>query len=348
MGGVESLGDLLRPVSAALAAAFDDVGVPGALARAIRRRPEAPPPAPAPAVPDGARLAVLAGPGVLAFDAVDALHRLANRAGIGVANTWGAKGVYPWDDGTHAFTAAELSAFAPGAVPVHAYSVISGREFGLPESIYTLDSPLLDKTMEECQRALNDARMKVEEIEEVILVGGSSRIPRVKEMVKEIEVPQGMGLIVRTAGANRTKVEIKRDYEYLLRLWDTVRELTLQSNAPALVYEEGSLIKRAIRDLYNKDIEDIVVDGDEGYREAKDFMRLLMPSHVKAVQAWREPQPIFARYGVEQQLDAMFSPTVPAKRYASWVTMTTARRRSWLLIARMSMPSSFTAPTLGS
>ncbi len=136
---------------------------------------------------------------------------------------------------------------------------------------------------------------------------------RLKEVVQDLEVPEGMGIILRTAGANRTKTEIKRDFEYLLRLWETVREMTLSSSAPSLVYEEGSLIKRAIRDLYNKDIDDIHVAGEEGFREARDFMRMLMPSHTKSVMPYREPQPIFARYGVEQQLDAMFSPVVQLK-----------------------------------
>ncbi len=136
---------------------------------------------------------------------------------------------------------------------------------------------------------------------------------RLKEIAQELEVPEGMGIILRTAGASRTKPEIKRDYEYLMRLWESVRELTLSSSAPALVYEEGSLIKRAIRDLYNKDIDDVLVSGEDGYREAKDFMRMLMPSHAKIVQPYREPQPVFAKYGVEAQLDAMFSNTVTLK-----------------------------------
>lgn len=136
---------------------------------------------------------------------------------------------------------------------------------------------------------------------------------RLKELVEDLEVPEGMGVILRTAGASRTKPEIKRDFEYLLRLWETVRELTLKSQAPALVYEEGSLTKRAIRDLYNKDIDEVIVAGDEGYKEAKEFMRMLMPSHAKVVQPYKEPQPMFARYGVEHQLDAMFSPTVQLK-----------------------------------
>jgi ribonuclease E len=133
---------------------------------------------------------------------------------------------------------------------------------------------------------------------------------RLKEVASDLDVPEGMGVILRTAGANRTKTEIKRDFEYLLRLWENVRELTLSSTAPSLVYEEGSLVKRSIRDLYNKDIEEVLVSGDEGYREAKDFMRMLMPSHAKNVKPYRDPQPVFARFGVESQLDAMFLPIV--------------------------------------
>ena len=136
---------------------------------------------------------------------------------------------------------------------------------------------------------------------------------RLKEIAQELEVPDGMGVILRTAGAARTKPEVKRDFEYLMRMWETVRELTLTSSAPALVYEEGSLIKRAIRDLYNKDIDDVVVAGEAGYREARDFMRLLMPSHVKNVQNYREPQPIFAKWGAESQLDALFHNQVTLK-----------------------------------
>ena len=136
---------------------------------------------------------------------------------------------------------------------------------------------------------------------------------RLKEVAQDLEVPEGMGVILRTAGASRTKPEIKRDFEYLMRLWESVRELTLSSSAPALVYEEGSLIKRAIRDLYNKDIDDILVAGDEAYREARDFMRMLMPGQSKVVQPYRDATPIFARHGVEQQLDAMFSTHVTLK-----------------------------------
>lgn len=133
---------------------------------------------------------------------------------------------------------------------------------------------------------------------------------RLKSITSELEVPKGMSVIVRTAGLNRTKPEIKRDYEYLLRMWDSVRELTLKSAAPALVYEEGNLIKRAIRDLYSKDIEEIQVDGEEGYRQAKDFMRMLIPSHAKNVQLYRDRVPLFHRAQIENQLDQMFNPTV--------------------------------------
>jgi ribonuclease E len=136
---------------------------------------------------------------------------------------------------------------------------------------------------------------------------------RLKDVVKDLEVPQGMGVILRTAGANRTKAEIKRDYEYLMRMWETVRTLTLQSQAPTLVYEEGSLIKRSIRDLYNKDISEIQVAGENGYREAKDFMRMLMPSHAKMVQPYRDTTPIFAKAGIESQLDKMLQPQVTLK-----------------------------------
>ncbi|WP_305987459.1 Rne/Rng family ribonuclease [Roseibium sp. MMSF_3544] len=136
---------------------------------------------------------------------------------------------------------------------------------------------------------------------------------RLKKIASELDVPEGMGVILRTAGASRTKAEIKRDFEYLMRLWENVRELTLKSSAPSLVYEEGSLVKRSIRDLYNKDINEVLVSGDDGYREAKDFMRMLMPSHAKNVQPYRDPSPLFIRYGVEPQLDAMFSPQVTLK-----------------------------------
>ncbi|MGA9896453.1 MAG: ribonuclease E/G, partial [Xanthobacteraceae bacterium] len=133
---------------------------------------------------------------------------------------------------------------------------------------------------------------------------------RLKEAAAELEVPEGMGVILRTAGASRTKIDIKRDFEYLLRMWETVRDLTLKSTAPKLVYEEGSLVKRSIRDLYTKDIDDVVVAGPDAYHEAKDFMRMLMPSHAKNVKPYADTQPLLSRYGVESQLDAMFSPVV--------------------------------------
>jgi ribonuclease E len=136
---------------------------------------------------------------------------------------------------------------------------------------------------------------------------------RLKSIAQDLEVPEGMGVILRTAGASRTKAEVKRDFEYLLRMWETVRELTLSSSAPTLVYEEGSLIKRAIRDLYNKDVEEVIVAGEEAFREAKEFMRLLMPSHARNVVPYRDVQPVFARVGVEAQLDAMFSNQVTLK-----------------------------------
>ena len=136
---------------------------------------------------------------------------------------------------------------------------------------------------------------------------------RLKEVVQDLGVPEGMGVILRTAGESRTKAEIKRDYEYLMRLWENVRNLTLESTAPALVYEEGSLIKRSVRDLYNKEIDEILVAGEDGYREAKDFMRMLMPSHAKVVQPYRDSVPIFSRNGIDAQLDRMLQPQVTLK-----------------------------------
>ena len=136
---------------------------------------------------------------------------------------------------------------------------------------------------------------------------------RLKELATDLEVPDGMGVILRTAGASRTKPEIKRDFEYLLRVWEQVRETTLQSVAPMLVYEEGSLIKRSLRDLFGKEVEEVLVSGEAGYKEARDFMKMLMPSQVKAIKAHREPQPLFARYGVDSQLDAMFTTNVTLK-----------------------------------
>ena len=133
---------------------------------------------------------------------------------------------------------------------------------------------------------------------------------RLKEVARDVEVPQGMGLIVRTAGAQRTRPEIKRDFDYLMRLWENVRDLTLHSTAPALVYEEGSLIKRSIRDLYTKDVDEVFVEGEAAYREAKDFMKMLMPSHAKNVKLYKDTRPLFSKHQTETQLDALYSPTV--------------------------------------
>jgi ribonuclease E len=133
---------------------------------------------------------------------------------------------------------------------------------------------------------------------------------RLKDLSTDLEVPDGMGVILRTAGASRTIQEIKRDFEYLLRVWEQVRETTLQSVAPMLVYEEGSLVKRSLRDLFGKEVDEVLVAGEAGYREAREFMKMLMPSQVKSIKAHREAQPLFARYGIESQLDAMFSSTV--------------------------------------
>ena len=136
---------------------------------------------------------------------------------------------------------------------------------------------------------------------------------RLKAIASQLDVPPGMGVILRTAGAARTPAEIQRDFEYLMRLWENVRTLTLESTAPTLVYEEGSLIKRSIRDLYDKDTSEILVAGEGGYREAKDFMKMLMPSHARNVKLYKEKVPIFARMGVEAQLDAMLQPQVTLK-----------------------------------
>jgi ribonuclease E len=140
---------------------------------------------------------------------------------------------------------------------------------------------------------------------------------RLKDIVGDLEVPPGQGIILRTAGASRTKAEVKRDFEYLQRLWENVRSLTLKSQAPCLVYEEGSLIKRTIRDLYSKEIDELFVAGDEAYREAKDFMRMIMPSHAKNVVLYKEDAPLFSKFAVEGQLDQMFSPqvTLPSGGY---------------------------------
>ena len=136
---------------------------------------------------------------------------------------------------------------------------------------------------------------------------------KLKEIAGELEVPEGAGLIVRTAGAKRTKPEIKRDYEYLMRLWEQIRELTLKSIAPAKIYEEGDLIKRSIRDLYSREIDEVLVEGEGGYRTAKDFMRMIMPSHAKQVVRYQDQTPLFAKYQVEGYLSGMFNPVVQLK-----------------------------------
>jgi len=145
------------------------------------------------------------------------------------------------------------------------------------------------------------------------ITNGADR-KNLRNILNSLDIPEGMAVIVRTAGTNRSKSEIKRDYEYLLRLWSDVRETTLSSTAPSLVYEEGNLIKRSIRDLYSRDINEIIVDGDEAYRMAKDFMRLLIPSHAKRVQPYKDAaMPLLNHYQVEGQLDAMHKPQVQLK-----------------------------------
>ena len=136
---------------------------------------------------------------------------------------------------------------------------------------------------------------------------------RLKSIMSDLKLPQTMGLIVRTAGLSRTKVEIKRDFDYLARLWDEIRERTLGSTAPALIYRDSDLIKRAIRDLYHREIDEVIVEGEEGYKAARGFMKLLMPSHVRRVQLHTETTPLFQRYGAEDQLSAMYQPLVQLK-----------------------------------
>lgn len=136
---------------------------------------------------------------------------------------------------------------------------------------------------------------------------------RLKTIMAELKLPASMGCIVRTAGLQRTKTEIKRDFDYLARLWDGIREKTLGSSAPALIYGDSDLIKRAIRDIYNRDIEEVIVEGEEGYRQAKDFMKLLMPSHAKRVKHYSDAVPLFQRAHVEDQLAAMYHPVVQLK-----------------------------------
>ena len=136
---------------------------------------------------------------------------------------------------------------------------------------------------------------------------------RLKSIIADMALPSSMGCIVRTAGLQRTKVEIKRDFDYLARLWDEIRENTMKSAAPALIHNDSDLIKRAIRDIYNKDIEEVIVEGEHGYKAAKDFMRLLMPSHARKVKGYADPVSLFQRAGVEDQLAAMYNPVVQLK-----------------------------------
>jgi len=141
-------------------------------------------------------------------------------------------------------------------------------------------------------------------------ISSASDRKRLKSIIAEMDLPRSMGCIVRTAGLQRTKTEIKRDFDYLARLWDELREQTMRSAAPALIHSDSDLIKRAIRDIYNRDIEEVVVEGEEGYRAAKDFMKLLMPSHGRKVKPYSDPVPLFQRYGAEDQLTAMYDPVV--------------------------------------
>jgi ribonuclease E len=144
-------------------------------------------------------------------------------------------------------------------------------------------------------------------------ISSSGDRKRLKSIVSDLKLPKAMGLIVRTAGLQRTKPEIKRDFDYLARLWDEIRENTLKSTAPALIHSDSDLIKRAIRDIYNREIEEVVVEGEEGYRSAREFMKLLMPSHARRVKAYSDPVPLFQRYGAEDELSAMYEPIVQLK-----------------------------------
>ncbi|MBU2588327.1 MAG: Rne/Rng family ribonuclease [Alphaproteobacteria bacterium] len=144
-------------------------------------------------------------------------------------------------------------------------------------------------------------------------ISSTSDRKRLKDMVSDLKLPRSMGLIVRTAGMSRTKPEIKRDFDYLARVWDEIREKTLASVAPALIHSDSDLIKRAIRDIYNRDIEEVVVEGEDGYKSAKAFMKMLMPSHARRVKAYSDPVPLFQRYGAEDQLRAMYDPMVQLK-----------------------------------
>jgi len=144
-------------------------------------------------------------------------------------------------------------------------------------------------------------------------INSASDRKRLKGIISELGLPKSMGCIVRTAGLQRTKTEIKRDFDYLARLWDGIRETTLKSAAPALIHSDSDLIKRAIRDIYNRDIEEVIVEGEHGYRAARDFMKLLMPSHAKRVKAYSDPVPLYQRFGAEDQLSAMYDPVVQLK-----------------------------------
>ncbi|MEE4153898.1 MAG: Rne/Rng family ribonuclease [Erythrobacter sp.] len=144
-------------------------------------------------------------------------------------------------------------------------------------------------------------------------ISSSSDRKRLKQVVSDLSLPKSMGLIVRTAGLSRTKTEIKRDFDYLARLWDEIRQTTLRSTAPSLIHSDSDLIKRAIRDIYNREIEEVVVEGEEGYKSAKAFMKMLMPSHARRVKAYSDPVPLFQRYGAEDQLRAMYDPMVQLK-----------------------------------
>ncbi|WP_420432729.1 ribonuclease E/G [Hyphobacterium sp.] len=144
------------------------------------------------------------------------------------------------------------------------------------------------------------------------IANGADR-KRLKEIVSDLDLPTGMGLIVRTAGATRTKAEIRRDHDYLRRVWDDIRAKTLESVAPSLVYEEGDLVRRAIRDMYDRDVEVVLVEGETGYKDAKTFMKLLMPSHASKVQQYKEPMPLFVRHHVEDQLEAAYNAETPLK-----------------------------------
>ena len=144
-------------------------------------------------------------------------------------------------------------------------------------------------------------------------ISNASDRKRLKTIIAEMKLPATMGCIVRTAGLSRTKPEIKRDFDYLARLWDEIREKTLKASAPEIIHSDSDLIKRAIRDIYNRDIEEVLVEGEAGYRAAKDFMKLLMPSHARRVKSYSDPVPLFQRYGTEDQLSAMYEPVVQLK-----------------------------------